>query len=334
MMSAERKFAVDPTWRVLLKDIGLQEQDVLRQARLPLDLFAREAAALTTDEYFRLWDSMGYLIDDPTFPLKLGQSIPAEAFSPPLFACLCSPNLNAAMSRLAKYKPLVGPMTLKVDVSDQSTTVLLGGIFDGTPVPPTLVATELVFLAHLARMALREEINLVDVYSSLPLPEREAYEEFFGCSIERAQRNGLTFAAEDARKPFLTANEGLWSVFEPQLRKRMADLDSQSSSRERVRACLIEVIASGHCTMADVADRLAVSQRTLQRRLQDEGTNFQNELNHLREELARHYLSKSGYSSAEIAFLLGYDDPNSFIRAFHTWTGQTPETVRSAVRPH
>ena len=80
--------------------------------------------------------------------------------------------------------------------------------------------------------------------------------------------------------------------------------------------------------MADIADRLAVSTRTLQRRLGDEGTSFQQELSALREELARHYLTNTACSSAEISFLLGYADPSSFYRAFHDWTGVTPERVR------
>ena len=83
-----------------------------------------------------------------------------------------------------------------------------------------------------------------------------------------------------------------------------------------------------------MAKRLAVSTRTLQRRLGDEGTSFQRELNGLREELARHYLTTSHYSSGEISFLLGYDDPNSFIRAFHAWTGLTPERARVESRLH
>ncbi|MEL6525713.1 MAG: AraC family transcriptional regulator, partial [Chloroflexota bacterium] len=48
----------------------------------------------------------------------------------------------------------------------------------------------------------------------------------------------------------------------------------------------------------------------------------------LREELARSYLTTSDYTSGQIAFLLGYEDPNSFFRAFRSWTGQTPEVVR------
>jgi AraC-like DNA-binding protein len=49
-----------------------------------------------------------------------------------------------------------------------------------------------------------------------------------------------------------------------------------------------------------------------------------------RESLARHYLSESDLSAGEISFLLGYDDPRSFHRAFRPWTGQTQQLVRAA----
>jgi AraC-like DNA-binding protein len=80
--------------------------------------------------------------------------------------------------------------------------------------------------------------------------------------------------------------------------------------------------------MDTVARKLAVSKRTLQRRLSEESTTFQVELNKTREKLARHYLSKSNLSGSQISYLLGFEDPNSFCRAFHSWTGQTPNQSR------
>jgi AraC-like DNA-binding protein len=142
--------------------------------------------------------------------------------------------------------------------------------------------------------------------------------------------NGITFSAQDAARPFLTANDAMWSFFEPQLNQRMQDLTQNATYTERVRACLMEILASGQYSVDDVASRLAVSRRTLQRHLSNEGTTFQEILDGLREQLARHYLSKSDYSSAQVAFLLGYEDPNSFSRAFRSWTGQTPEGVRAS----
>ena len=327
MTAASGRFVVDLGWQVLLKDLGLSAQDLLRQARLPLDLFSRKAPTLTTEEYFRLWDGLAHLLDAPAFPLRLGQSVSVEAFSPPIFACFCSADLNAALTRLAQYKPLIGPLTLTVERGERATVVALGGLT--VPLPSALIATELVFLVHLARLATRERICPVAVHVTTALPEADQYARFFGTAVELGPFNGLTFSADDARRPFLTANESLWSVFEPALRTRMADLGRESGFRDRVRACLMETLASGQCAMADVARRLAVSTRTLQRRLNEEGTSFQQELNDMRADLARHYLSSSRYSSAEISFLLGYSDPNSFIRAFHTWTGQTPESARS-----
>lgn len=72
-----------------------------------------------------------------------------------------------------------------------------------------------------------------------------------------------------------------------------------------------------------------VSKRTLQRHLKDEGTSFQQILNRTREDLARHYLVDSDLPAADLSFLFGYEDPSSFDRALHDWTGETPQRVRS-----
>ena len=81
-----------------------------------------------------------------------------------------------------------------------------------------------------------------------------------------------------------------------------------------------------------MATRLGTSGRTLQRRLQEEGTTFQGLLGEPRHALARHYLQTTTLSSAEISFLLGFEDPNSFFRALSAWTGETPERARESLR--
>lgn len=79
--------------------------------------------------------------------------------------------------------------------------------------------------------------------------------------------------------------------------------------------------------MRGVARELSTSTRGLQRELKVEGTSFQEVLNRTREALARHYLSHEAMSTQEIAFLLGYEDPRSFYRAFQSWTGLTPRSA-------
>lgn len=140
----------------------------------------------------------------------------------------------------------------------------------------------------------------------------------------------IAFAARDAERLFVTANEQMWEFFEPELRRRLSDLEGRSSLTERVRCALLELLPAGVFSLGAVAAELAVSPRTLQRRLRAEGTTFQATLDATRESLARHYLTQSSVSAGEISVLLGYEDSNSFYRAFQSWTGQTPASARAA----
>ena len=100
------------------------------------------------------------------------------------------------------------------------------------------------------------------------------------------------------------------------------------TTTQRVRAALLEGLPSGLASIEAITRKLAMSRRTLQRRIEAEGTSFQAILRDTREALARHYLERTALPAAEISFLLGFDEPNSFYRAFRGWTGLTPDSVR------
>ena len=73
-----------------------------------------------------------------------------------------------------------------------------------------------------------------------------------------------------------------------------------------------------------------MSERTLQRRITEEGTTFRQLLTETRHELVRQYLDNASFEITEAAFLIGYEDPNSFYRAFRSWEGKTPAEWRAA----
>ena len=79
-----------------------------------------------------------------------------------------------------------------------------------------------------------------------------------------------------------------------------------------------------------MARELGLSDRTLQRRIDDDGTTFRKLLLEARQELAREYLNRPDIDVAEVAYLLGYEDSNSFYRAFRTWEGTTPSQLRQS----
>lgn len=331
MVGISDRYVVNRGWRLLLEDLRISPGNVLRRARLPEDLFARFNASLSQDEYFRLWDAVIEETNDPLLPLRIGSVVSTEAFDPPIFAAMCSPNLTIAVQRIAVYKRLIAPVEISVDIDDEHMTVGLRW-YDLTSGPPaSYVLTQHVFFTELARIATRRHVRPVALTMPKPPPRSAAVFDYFGTHVERSPRTTLVFSREDAERPFLTANELMWSYFEPELRRRLFELDASATTAERVRAALLELLPNGSASVADVAAKLGVSKRTLQRRLEQESQRYQTILDETREALARHYLRTSTMTGSEIAFLLGFDDPNSFFRAFRAWTGETPEGARSAM---
>jgi AraC-like DNA-binding protein len=321
-------YALDTTWRALLKDLGVAPANVLRRAGLADDLLVQPSVRLPPEDYYRLWDAIEAETRDPLFPIRLCEAIRSESFSPPLFAAMCSPNLLVGAQRVSRYKALIGPIRLDV-VEARGTVTLEFGWLDAPLVPPvSLVVTELLFGVALARMGTRETIRPVEVTTTVLPSPAAPYEAFLGARIHRGAKHRIVFTTADATRPFLTSNESLWVTFEPELRRRLADLDAEVTTAKRVHAALLEGIPSGLFTMEAIAKKLAVSKRTLQRRIEAEGSSYQQILKETREALARHYLENTALPAAEISFLLGFDEPNSFYRAFRTWTGTTPDRVR------
>jgi AraC-like DNA-binding protein len=331
-MQTATTYALDTTWRPLLKDLGIAPGNVLRRAGLPEDLFARPAIRLEAGDFHRFWSGFEAELDDTLFPLRLCQSIRSETFSPPLFAALCSPNFLVATQRIARYKSLVAPMRLSVQERGPQVTLRLAWL-DEVPRPPrSLVVTELLFFVTLARLGTREDIHPRSVRTPEPPREAQAYQDFLGIPIVRGPQHEIVFDRADALRPFLTSNDSLWAAFEPELRTRLAELHASVTVGQRVRAALLEALPGGMAAMETVARKLAMSRRTLQRHLEAEGLTYTRLLQQTRHALARHYLENTTFPAAEIAFLIGFEEPNSFYRAFRDWTGQTPESLRRQTR--
>lgn len=321
-------YALGSTWRPLIKDLGVAAADVLRRAGLPGDLLAQPEVRLEASAFHRFWMALDEELADPLFPLRVCQALRSEVFSPALFAALCSQNFLVAVQRIARYKALVAPMHLRVSDDAEGMTLDLEWPDTAHQPPSSLAVTELLFFVILARMGTREPLRPVWLSTPQPPITTVAYSEFLGVDIRPGPRHQICFSSEDARRPFLTTNESLWESFEPCLRKRLAELDVAVTIGHRVRAALLEALPSGQGNIDAVSRRLAMSRRTLQRHLDSEGLSFAGVLRETRQALAQHYLGNTRLPAAEIAFLLGFEEPNSFYRAFRRWTGKTPDATR------
>ena len=315
-------------WAGVLADLAISPESILRAAGLPMDLMSHQDAWITPEEYFAMWRALEAAYTGESLPARVANAMTSVPFSPPLFAALCSPNLSIGVQRVSVFKRLIGPMALDVEVTTDGLRLAIRWVDTTTPPPDSLVHTELAVLVTIARIGASHHIVPARLFTSNPPVGDHELIDFFGVEPEQSDDHAVVFRLADAYRPFVTANETMWSVFEPDLRRRLADLDAEATIIDRVQAVLREHLPSGRGHVNEVADRLAMSSRTLQRKLSASGTTFQSILRSTRTQLAEHYLKNSALSGTEISYLLGFEDSNSFFRAFIEWTGSTPGAAR------
>ncbi|MBR5164917.1 MAG: helix-turn-helix domain-containing protein [Ruminococcus sp.] len=325
-----KRFIIDGRYFDLLKYYHISLEEVLRKAELPGDVFSHRTPTMTQEQYFRFIETVSLFMTDPQMPIQIACTNKIESFSPPIFASYCSKNGLVCIERLTRYKALIGPMRFIITKTDDTLTVELTTV-DGIPLPQFLAETETVFLVNLIRKASKEEIAPISAEMIQP-PDTPDFAEYLKTDIVKSERNAVTFSLADLSLPFITHDEAMWSYFEPELYKRLAELDIDESTAARVRSALTELLPSGACGIEDVAERLGLSKRTLQRKLSEENTTFQKQLNSVREMLAKHYIRNTDMTTNDIAFLLGYQEINSFIRAFSLWTGESISEYRNKKR--
>jgi len=199
--------------------------------------------------------------------------------------------------------------------------------------PPILIDCCFAWLLSTARHGTGTRLSPLRVELERPRPYVKAIERHFGCPVVcGGRRNALVFRPADALRRFVTRNAELLALLAPQFEEELKREIADEEFADRVRVAIQEKLTGRRPTIEDIAEALHMSSRTLQRRLQDEGFSFQRVLEEARRQLARHYLNNSALELNEAAYLLGYEDGNSFVRAFRTWEGVPPATWREQQR--
>ena len=315
------KYVFDRQFGRLFERAGMDVRRVLIEAHQPEDLFSRREIMLSKAEFFSLIESAGRQAAEGA-ALRITTEEGIETFSPPIFAAYCSSNAEGFIARFAHYIRLVGPLRYQVTRRDGQVEMEIRGVEDDDRIADFWAEIELAFIVCLIRRATRVEVKPVSV-TMRHRCEDNALLEFLGCEVAEGERIVLTMREEDMLLPFVSRNDSMWQYIEPELRRRLSEMEVDDSTAARVRSALVELLPAGKTTVDDVASKLCMSRRTLQRKLTDEQTTFQQQLNATRLLLAKNYLKNSERTSDDIAFLLGYEDTTSFLRAFNVWTGMS-----------
>lgn len=311
--------------------LGIAPTDVLRQARLPHTLFAQERIQVSPAQWFALWQALAEMNCDPALGLKLPYVLDGMPYDPLMITALSAPSFHAALAKVARYKRLFSVEDIRVVDHGSRWAIEVVWLASADPAPALLIDVAFAHILAVGRRGTGHALYPEQVLFRRDERHRAMYETYFQCPVAfGAERNILLLSDDVLMQPFTTSNPDLLALLEPQLETALQSRAAQPPLVEEVKRLLRSRIAGHLPTIQEVARELYMSSRTLQRRLAAEGVPFQQLVETVRHELAKQYLQASSLTLNEIAFLLGYQEANSFHRAFHQWQGASPAQWRAA----
>ncbi len=328
--SAQDKFKVPNAFWIGLNLIGLKPGAVLRHSNLPLTIYDGEKNLVSTAQFFAIWRAVGELTVEQDAGLKLASRIQVEHYHPSSLASLHARTFRDALSRMARYKQLCCAEEMRIIEGKTECAIDFSWPFAEEAEPPLLADATFASITELGRRGTKTKLNPKRVELRRPPDPAHGHEAYFQCAIKYGARwNAIILRTSDLDLPFVTHNADLIEMLVPQLDRQLAGRKAQARIVDQVKWVLKRLLSGSRPDILLVAKELGMGARTLQRRITDEGASFRQLLNEARQELVRQYLSDPTIEINETAFLLGYEDPNSFYRAFRTWEGTTPAHWRS-----
>ena len=287
---------------------------------------------LAASDYVRLLDVAAQLANDPHFGLHVGESVKLGTYTVYGLILLSCHDFGQVFQQTLRYEGLahdLGRSDLLLqnqlaqyqwhshfpNASRHLAESVFAGIrvfgnwLAGAPLPPVPIS-----FTHAAPDDCSEHLRI-----------------FGDATVFDAPLNSASFDAALLSWPVPNADVGMYPVLQQHAEhllqeKRRAQLDGGIIAQ--VRATIIANLTQDRAKLAFIAQDLSLTQRTLQRKLSEAGSSFQQVLDHTRHELAKDYLRQRQLNLADIAFLLGYQEQSAFNHAFKGWFGISPGSYR------
>lgn len=309
----------------VLAGSGLTEADLHDHDRM---IVGRQELAIVTN----LVDLLG---DAADLGVGVGAGYHVGSFGIFGFACLTSPTLGDAVRFAVRYWELSYGFCLPTVTVDGAESVLRLDLPEITgPVEAFLVRRDLTAIARVMGEVLGEPVPFTAIEFAGPAPpDDDAARAEFGLTPSYdAPFNAVRFPSTLFGSRLRQASEMSVAICEDQCHALLERRRQRTGVARQVRERLASIDGGPH-TIAGVAKDLAMSERTLRRRLAEEDTTFRDLLEEVRRVLAEELLATGALSVADVALRLGYAEAPSFIAAFKRWTGTTPARYQRSVSP-
>jgi len=316
---------------------GVDSKQVLIRAGLnPAHLYDSNAR-YSYPAVTHLWKMAAKVTGDPCFGFKAARYWHPTTLHALGYTWLASDTLGDALQRAARYVRIANSaMTAAFEETDRGYCFTMDLDKDWRGIQPAdeAIDASIALVLDMCRHCYGADLypTLIEVSRPKISQCAKRYEQLFNSPVHySSNRTAIYFNKADITQRLPTANAELARTNEKIIVDYLARLD-KSNITTQVKAKLLELLPSGHFTEDSIIQSLHLSQRTLQRKLKEEGTTFKELLDETRRELAKAYVNDTSLSFSEITYLLGFSEQSNFTRAFKRWQGQSPSAFREQIR--
>ena len=277
----------------------------------------------------------------PDIGLRFAFTQNSKILGPIAYLVLHSENIAQGIDDVARYLYHLSPaIRLYVHEHAQRAEVGIDLIGVGRPEPPHAVEHNIAATFNIMREVAQGELAATRIcFRHEQIAPSDVYQELFQCPVDfNAERNSIEIQSEVLSLKIHSANSGLRSLVDEylsMLEPSSGNFHTGRSCSEKAYMLIEKLMHSGKISRQDVARRLGLHERTLQRRLKAEDTSFESILEQVRRDHVARLLKAGGPPLTQVAGLLGYSEQSSFIRAFKRWYGITPsQYLKRDSAPH
>ncbi|WP_150304818.1 AraC family transcriptional regulator [Pseudomonas saliphila] len=316
---------------------GLSHTEIFRKVGMDPSILKDANSRYWQEMISRLWRTAVKETGDPNFGLKVATQIRPSSFHVVGHAMSCSATLGDAIHRFARYAKLISS-SATIGLTETEDSLKLNFAFDtgDMPVLPETMDTVVAGLVCFNNWIVGEDVAPMEVRLMRQRPEDpQEYLRLMKCPVLfEQQEDCIIYSPDDMLLPMLSADEHLAATLDSMAATQLAQLSERFA--RKVRECLVlQLSEESEVSRRTTAQLLNMTERTLLRRLKEEGTTFQEVLDHLREELAYEYLQRPDCTVQTVSFMLGFSDASTFSRAFKRWTGHRPSLAQhTGPHPH
>lgn len=278
-------------------------------------------------------DVAAALLSDDAVGLTVASRIPVGVLGVLDYALCTSSVLRDGLRRLVRYYGIATQRSTLRLVVDPPRALLVVGRGEGISYGRHGVEFALAMIAQRMRQTLGVPVAFNEVaFAHGPPAATSRHEEFFGTRVRfSSPPDRLVFASELLDLPLRTAASALAELLEIKLRE-LAMAAHADALLVRTHEAVGDLLDAGDIALDSLAQRLALSRRSLQRELRARGTSHREILHGIRRERALGLLALGTLSVEEVAAELAFTDASAFYRAFRRWTNTSPGALRRTDR--